>query len=417
MKIRPARRQVMATAFVTLATVATLVPMAHAQEATDTSSTSIAGRREARRAKEAAQQQNTSKPADTQTAARYPNATRQNPGAKASAKGAKHLQALVELFNAKKDAETRASADQIIADAASSPYEKAFASQLAAQVAIGAQDYDAALKYISTAVDADILDNDQHFTLLLQRAQLQVQAKDYAGALTSVDRFLTETKSNDPAALAVKGNALYRLNRYDDAVQALRPAVAAQPERDDLKQLLADSLRRTGKADEAIHLAEQSASGNPGDKQAQFNLAQNYIQAKQYDKAVATLEHMRASGQLTDDSDYRQLFSLYANMEGKEKQTIDVINEGVSKGVLKPDYGVYLSLAQSYYFSDNVDKAIENYNKAGPLSKDGQAYMNLALLLKNEQRIPEAKAAAQKALDKGLKKPDDAKKILALPSK
>ncbi|WP_133501336.1 tetratricopeptide repeat protein [Cognatilysobacter terrigena] len=418
MKSFDRRQQLLAAAVAALAGVATLAPVAHAQDMTDTSSTSPAGRRAAReKAKQAEQAAATKGSTAAPTAARYPNATRKDPQAKASAKGAKRLQSLVELYNGKKDAEVRAAADAIIADASATPYEKAFAAQLAAQGAIGAQDYDAALKYIGTAVDADILDNDQHFTLMLQRAQLQVQAKDYNGALASAQRFLDDTKSNDPAALAVKGNALYRLNRYAEAADVLTPAVAAQPDRDDLKQLLADSLRRSGKADEAIRIAEQSAAGNPGDKRAQFNLAQNYIQTKQYDKAVATLERMRQSGQLTDETDYRQLFSLYANMEGKEKETIAVINEGLSKGVLKPDYNVYLSLAQSYYYSDQVEKAIENYNKAGPLGKDGTAYYNLAVLLKNEQRIPEAKAAAQKALDKGLKNSADAKKILATPSK
>ncbi|HZX79860.1 MAG TPA: tetratricopeptide repeat protein, partial [Lysobacter sp.] len=283
MNLSDRRQHVLAAAVATLAGIATLAPVAHAQEATDTSSSSVAGRREARRAKQAEQaEQNAAKgSSEAQAEARYPNATRKNPGAKASAKGAKRLQALVTLFNDKKNDEARSAADAILADADASTYEKAFAAQLAAQLAIGAEDYDAALRHIGTAVDADILDNDQHYTLLLQRAQLQIRDKDYAAALASADRFLSETQSNDPSALATKGNALYRLERYAEAADALRPAVAAQPDRSDLQQLLADSLARSGKGDEALRIAEQAAGGNPGDKQAQFNLAQNYIQSKQ----------------------------------------------------------------------------------------------------------------------------------------
>ncbi|HEY4560113.1 MAG TPA: tetratricopeptide repeat protein [Lysobacter sp.] len=400
MNLSDRRQHVLAAAVATLAGIATLAPVAHAQEA-----------------KKANTEQTAAKGAATTSEVRYPNVTRKNPGAKASPKGAKRLQGLVGLYNAKNDAETRSGADAIIADADATPYEKAFAAQLAAQMAIGAQDYDAALRYIGIAVDADMLENEQHFGLLLQRAQLQLQVKDYAAALASAQRFLDETKSNDSVALATKGNALYRLERYAEAADALRPAVEAQPDRSDLQQLLADSLARSGKGDEALRIAEQAAGGNPGDKQAQFNLAQNYIQSKQNAKAIEVLERMRKAGQLTEDTDYRQLFTLYANMEGKEQQTIDAINEGLSKGVLKPDYNVYVALAQSYYFSEQVEKAIENYTKAGPLGKDGSAYLNLANLLRNEQRIPEAKAAAQKALDKGLKNPEAAKKILALPGK
>ncbi len=41
----------------------------------------------------------------------------------------------------------------------------------------------------------------------------------------------------------------------------------------------------------------------------------------------------------------------------QEKDVIAVINEGLQKGILKPDYQVYLALAQSYYYSDQVPQA------------------------------------------------------------
>ena len=67
--------------------------------------------------------------------------------------------------------------------------------------------------------------------------------------------------------------------------------------------------------------------------------------------------------------------------------------------------------------SDQVAPAIDAYRKAAPLAPDGDTYLNLARLLWQDDRIPEAKEAAKQAMAKGLKKPDDAKKILALPAK
>ena len=135
----PDRRQrALAVAISALAGIATLAPVAHAQQDTDTSSTSIAGRRAARAAaQQAKEQKEQGADAKSATSTRYPNATRKDPKAKASAKGAKRLQELVTLFNAKKDAETRASADAIIGDAASSAYEKAFAAQLFKDLGMG----------------------------------------------------------------------------------------------------------------------------------------------------------------------------------------------------------------------------------------------------------------------------------------
>jgi len=165
--------------------------------------------------------------------------------------------------------------------------------------------------------------------------------------------------------------------------------------------------------DEAAKLAEQIAAKTPGDKRAQMNLAATYMQGEQFDKAAAIYEKLRASGQLTEDRDYRNLYILYLNAEGKEKEAIAVINEGLEKGVLKPDHQAYVALAQAYFFSEQAGPAIEAYKKAAPLAPDGETYLNLAKVLANEGRAEESKQAAQQALDKGVKSPDDAKKLLA----
>ncbi|GAB1595025.1 tetratricopeptide repeat protein [Lysobacter claricitrinus] len=416
------RRRALA-AVIAVATCASVMP-AFAQSQTDeledravSSSSRAEAARRAREKKAEKKNESTAAVSAAVTSTKYPNATRSVAAGKASVKGTPKLQALLKAFNDANNAEVRTGADAIIADSASNPYEKAFAAQLAAQTAIQAQDYPAALQYINTAVTQNSLDNDAHFGLMMQRAQVQMMQKDYASALASIDQFLAETHDTAPESLVLRGNALYRLGRYAEAATTLKPAVAAAPGHADWDQLLADSLARSGNAAEAAKIAETVASKNPGDKQARFNLVQSYLQTKQTDKAAQLLEQMRKENQLTDDADYRQLFAIYANIQGKEQETIDVINEGMSKGALKPDYSVYLALAQSYYFSDQVDKAIDAYRKAGPLGKDGEAYLALAGVLRNEQRISEAKAAAQQALDKGLKHPEDAKKILALSGK
>src|SRR3546814_9986388 len=97
----------------------------------------------------------------------------------------------------------------------------------------------------------------------------------------------------------------------------------------------------------------------------------------------------------------------------RSKEGIAVIKEGLEKGVIKPDYQTYVALGQAYYFTDQPAQAIENYRKAAPLAPDGETYLNLARILWGEGQLGEAKQAAQTALDKGVKKPEEARKILA----
>jgi len=344
----------------------------------------------------------------------FPNATRQEPKEKTSAKLSSKLQKLIDTFNKGEDyAGVRAQADEILANPAANNADKSLASQLAAQAAFNLDDTAGAKKYLQQAIDLNGLDNNGHFQSMMMLAQLQLQDNQYPEGLATLDRYLTESKSQKPEDLIIKGQALYQAERYQEAIPVLKQAIAASPQpKDSWNQLLMAAYAEAGQTGEAVAAAEQLAAKNPNDKKAQLNLASMYMQADQMDKAAAVMDKLRASGQLTDEKEYKQLYSIYANTENKEKDVIAVINEGVSKGILKPDYQTYLALAQSYYYSDQLPQAIENWQKAAPLSKDGETYLNLAKVLKNEGRTAEAKQAAQQALAKGVKKPEDAKKII-----
>jgi tetratricopeptide (TPR) repeat protein len=348
----------------------------------------------------------------------YPNAKRASPEAKASSKGGPKLQKAIELYNEDKFAEARAASDEIIANPAFNAYDHAFAAQLAAQSALGEEDSAAAAGYYAKALELNALDNNGHFGAMYNLAQLQLQEDKYAEGLATLDRFLAESGSTKPDHLALKGQILYQLEKYPEAVAVLKPLVESTPEPKDawLSQLMS-AYAETGKTDEAIALAEKLAAKDPADKKKQMNLVAVYSQAEKFDKAAALLEKMRAAGQLSEERDYKVMYSTYLNMDGREKDVANVINDGLTKGILKPEFQTYLALAQSYYFSEQIAPAVDAYRKAAPLAPDGETYLNLARLLWQEDRIPEAKEAARQAIAKGLKKPDDAKKIMALPAK
>ena len=360
----------------------------------------------------------------------YPDATRQEPEAKGSPKVQTKLNKLIEAYNKALDQEDEAKAtagyttartlaDEIIANGSANAYDKALAAQIASQAALNTDDEAAAEGYLKQAVDANALGNNQHFQLMLQLAQLQLQKDDYTNGFATLDKYLAESKSKRPADFAFKGQYLYQADRFAECIPPLKQAIetSTNPEDkvDNWTQILMVCYQEAGQLAEAVKVAEQLAAKSPNDKRAQMNLASIYLNSEQEAKAAAVLEKLRAAGLMTEEKDYRQLYLTYANMDGKEKDVIAVINEGLQKGIVKPDYQTYLALAQAHYYSEQIPQAIEAWQKAAPLSKDGETYLNLARVLWQEGRIPEAKVAARAALDKGLKKPDDAKKIIALP--
>jgi tetratricopeptide (TPR) repeat protein len=345
-------------------------------------------------------------------AARFPNAKREEPEAKASAKRSGQLKKMFDAYENDEAAATINVADAIIADADANAYEHAIAARMAGATLLNTDDA-RAMSYLKRAVDFNGLSNNEHYESMLLLGQLQLQQERYAEGLATIDRFLGETASQAPEHLVIKGNALYRLERYPEAAAILKQAVQGSPQpKADWLQLLMGVYFDMNQPAEAAKIAEELSAKNPADTSLQMNLASIYMQGGQADKAAAILEKLRAGGQLKTEKDYRNLYVLYLNAEGKEGEAAKIINEGLEKGFLKPDYQTYNALAQAYWFSEQAEAAIDAYHKAAPMAPDGEAYLNLARALSNEGRTAEAREAAKQALAKGVKKPEDASRII-----
>ena len=118
---------------------------------------------------------------------------------------------------------------------------------------------------------------------------------------------------------------------------------------------------------------------------------------------------------LTEPRELRALYVGYMNAS-RWDDAQKVMEDGAAKGILQagPELARdYMVLAQNAYVDDKIPQAIALYGKAAPMAADGEAYLNLAKVLEYAGKKADAKAAAQKAIDKGVKKPEEAKAILA----
>lgn len=365
---------------------------------------------EERRARQ--EQQRAQQAQSPQAEARYPQAKRQEPQVGASAKRSAQVKKMFDAYDQDDAATAVQIAEELIADDKANAYERAIAARIAGATQLNTDDA-RALAYLKQAIAFDGLGNNDHFETMLLVSQLQLQAEDYTSSLATIDRFLSETGSQAPEHLAIKGNALYRLERYPEAATALKQAVRASPQpKAEWMQLLMGVYADMDQPAEAAKIAEELSAKNPNDTGVQMNLASIYMQNEQPDKAAAVLEKLRAGGMLKSERDYRNLYALYLNTQGRERDAIAVIDEGLQKGLLKPDFQTYNAQAQAYWFSEQPGLAIEAYKKAAPLAPDGETYLNLARALNNEGRAAEAKEAAKQALAKGVKKPEDANRIV-----
>jgi predicted Zn-dependent protease len=357
-----------------LAAILVAVPQApaHAQGVDE----GPANTRAAKRAQAAAKNGATNAPQ------KYPKATRVAPKQAGEPKLKKQLDALFAMQE-EDNAEDKviAKADEILADGRANAFDKSSAAYLAggAWQSKSDGDYSQAIKYYKQAVELNGLHNNTHYQTMLQLAQLLNADEKRDEALVWVDRFLSETQSDDSTALAVKNQILMGMDKPELAIAFL----------------------------------EKQAAAKPDDKKLQMNLARAYQQAGQEAKALALLERMHKAGLFTEAADYEVAWRLLANTNDRQKDAIVLIDEGLAKGVLQPSHDLYAFQGQTFYANEQVDKAIEAWTKGAPLGKDGQTYLYLSQAQLDKDRFAEAKTAARTALDKGIKKPGLAWQLIA----
>lgn len=339
----------------------------------------------------------------------YPNATRVEPKIKPSSRTQRDMTKLYKAYEEENFDEVVVVAESLLANKSAGDYERATANQFIGMARSDKDDYAGAIAAYQKAIEANALPNDQHFQLMHQVAQMQNAEDRFEDANATLDRFIAETKVDKPEVSLLKGNILYELKRFDEAVPYIRRAIdTSEKPNDSWYQVLIQIYMEQNKVEEAVAVGRELVQKYPGDVRYLTNLAAIYSEADKYPEAAKVLEEARAQGLLSDERGYRQLYSLYANIDGQEAKVIEVVNDGLAKNILTPSVEIYNVLGQTYYFSDKIDQAIEAYKKAVPLAKDGESSLNLARLLSNEERHTEAKAAAKTALEKGLKRPGDA---------
>ncbi len=309
----------------------------------------------------------------------FPNATRQAPKERASQKGVKELQTLSELSAEGKSAEVVAKAVPF-AESTSNAYEKAFAFLMAGSAAVDVDDLARAVQLYQAAVDANGLDNNNHFNAMYNLAVVQSQLEQYDAALATLDRFLAETRSDDPKYLGVKANFVSAAGRHAEAAK----------------------------------LFEELLAKNPGDKRILMNAVAALQHADKFPEANRLLLDAQKKGQLTEAREYRALYAGLLNEDDRWKDAAAVIEEGVTRSVLPKDEELgkaYSIIANQAFFADDLEAAGKFYALAGPLMADGEAWLNLAKVYNNQGKKAEQRTAAQQALAKGVRNTAEAQRL------
>lgn len=344
----------------------------------------------------------------------FPNATRKEPKLSISESNSKKINKAYEHLDEGEDAKAREILEAILANDRSSSYEKALCLQGISQVLYNEDDIAGAIESNEKAIATDGLDNKSHFNLVYQVAQMNLMDERYDAALAAIESWFTLTGTETADAWALKGNALYRLERFPESSVALKKSISLSTEPSDtVYQILIASYYDAENYTEAAKAAEEVLARDPTKKTVARQLASIYIELEQGPKAIEVLEAAKSRGLLTDASDLRQLFQLY-NYVDRPAEAARTINEGLAAGILKEDYETLKGLGDSWVLTaqsaedesaaqrESFDKSIEAYGRASAVAKDGEVdFMRGQILVAERERYAEGKAALEQALSRG----------------
>lgn len=345
----------------------------------------------------------------------FPDATREIEEGKVSRGLQRQLNDMIAALNENDDpAKARELADAVLANEKANAYEKSVAAQVAGSAAGELDDIPASITYMERAIAENGLDNEAHYSTMQNLAITYLSSEQPQKAIALLTRLIDETKTTNPDFVFALAGAHYESEQYPQAIEALKRTIALAPTpKPEWIRLLASAYTESDQPAEAAKALEQLVALQPDDKRLILALASAYIDLEQSDKAIATIESARTRGLLTEARDYQNLYALYFNIDGKEKEVIAVINEGLSKGILTRDLPTLGALAQAAYFADDLPLAIATYKEAAALDPKGETGLNYAKVLSAEARDAEARDAAKAALAKGVAKPGEAWMVIA----
>lgn len=311
---------------------------------------------------------------------KYPNATRPEPKATMSSGDQTALNKAADLLNDGKDSEAQPYVEKVLSGGKASPYAQAFAHELLGGIYWNADKADNAIDEYKKALALDALPNNSQFDLMYRLAQTQLQSEKYQDALNTIADWEKQTGSQTADELALKANAYYRIDQFQQAIDTMKQAMAKSDKpNDSWSQILMGSYFELNQYDEAAKVVQAQLQKNPSDKKMINQLAQIYIQGDKPDQALAVLTKAKNDGLVTTSDDYVQLAKLYS-MADKPKDGAATLKEGFAKNIVQGNLDNYKLQGDLCMQAEDDACAIDGYTKASPLAKDGNVDYQLGYL-------------------------------------
>jgi len=282
-------------------------------------------------------------------------------------------------------------------------YLRAIINQALAQLEWTRENFDASLAYFEKAVELDALPDEAHFALMYQIAQLYFMQERYRDALDRLELWFCTAPGEKitAAAYVLKASIFVHMKDYRQTLQAIDQAISMEPAPVEAwYQLKLASHYELKQYPQAAATLELMIARWPEKKLYWTQLAQTYSSLQQHDKALAVAALAWRKKLMTTQADITYLTSLYANANVPYKAAA-ILQNAIEDKVVQSAGKFWTLVADLWYRSEELEKALTAYEKAAADSSSGEIDLHRGYILIDLERWAPAREALDAALARG----------------
>ena len=283
-------------------------------------------------------------------------------------------------------------------------YDKAYVARFIAFMYASKENNEKeAIDYLKKATAPDILNEADHGGALKLLADLQMQTKDYQGALENYAVWMEFTGKEDGSTWVKIAQAHYELKQLADMIVPADKAIIAfgnKPNQNPYVLKLTSYYERK-KYQEAIKVLEAVIILFPENETWWTQLSMFYLLVENTPKAVQTLDLAYKQGFLDKASHIKTLANLYFSAEVPHKAA-KLLEKHIAAGIIKRNDQNMSMLANAWHAAQHVDIAAKYYGELAEMTGKANYYRKQGMLLKQDEQFTKAIPVLEKALALGV---------------
>ncbi len=317
-----------------------------------------------------------------------------------STKNQKKMLKVIKLIQEKGDIEGAKQVLNSINLKRAKPYGRARIHQMLGTLAAQDEDYELALEHLQAAIAEEALQPEEQLRSLYLVGQLQTMLERYDDAIVTLEKWISEVESPAPSSYYTLAVTYYQAGRPDDAIVAIKKAVEGsdKPREAWYRLLLSLHLERE-EYEEALAILDDMILRFP--KKAYWQqMAAVYAQLDDMSRSLAVQQLAKYEGFIKESRDLIRMAQMFM-VEGLPQRAAALMKEGLEDGSIEKTEQSYQTYSDTLLQSREWEKAIEPLTKAAELHEDGQLFVRLAQVNLQLGRWADARAALNKAFEKG----------------